>query len=139
MVHSLSITLLKNGFEWTPIKKREPKTFSTVISRMGQWYMIDICYGFKQRGKKREKLHTVIYDSLKKLPFPVKVIAKAFALPIEKGDIDYKAYRPVGHTITEDEFKYIKNDVEIVAEALRYSIQTRHGKNDSGQRCIRKL
>jgi hypothetical protein len=60
----------------------------------------------------------VIYDSLKKLPFPVKVIAKAFALPIEKGDIDYKAYRAVGHTITEDEFKYIKNDIEIVAEAL---------------------
>jgi hypothetical protein len=110
--------LLKNGYEWTTNKKATPKTFSTVISRMGQWYMIDICYGFKQRGKKREKLHTVIYDSLKKLPFPVKVIAKAFALPIEKGDIDYKAYREIGHTITEDEYKYIKNDIEIVAEAL---------------------
>jgi hypothetical protein len=85
---------------------------------MGQWYMIDICYGFKKSGKKRVKLHTVIYDSLKKLPFPVKSVAKAFNLEVEKGDIDYKAYRPVGHEITYEETKYIYNDIYIVTCAL---------------------
>lgn len=104
--------LLKNGYEFDPDGK--PRTFNTIISRMGQWYMIDICYGYW--GKK--KLHTVIYDSLKKLPFPVEVIAKAFNLEIRKGDIDYHAYRPVGHTITDEEKAYIKNDIEIVADAL---------------------
>src|SRR5690606_34470833 len=43
--------LLKNGF--THDDSGLPNTFKTVISSMGQWYMIDICYGY--RGKK--KLH----------------------------------------------------------------------------------
>ena len=57
--------LLKNGFEHST--EAYPKTFQTIISSMGQWYAIDICYGFV--GKK--KIHTAIYDSLKKIPFPV--------------------------------------------------------------------
>ena len=89
--------LLKNGFAWD--KSGQPMTFFTIISNMGQWYMIDITYG--RKGKK--KLHTVIYDSLKKIPFPVKKIAKDFQLTIEKGEIDYNAPRPIGHEITEEE------------------------------------
>lgn len=112
--------LLKNGFEYDPTGKRE-KTFKAVVSNMGQWYMIDVCYGYK--GKK--KLHTVIYDSLKKLPFPVKKIAKAFKLEIMKGDIDYHTERPIGHEITPEEYAYIKNDIEIIADAL--SIQFKQG------------
>jgi hypothetical protein len=106
--------LLKSGFTWEREAKTE-KTFSTIISKMGQWYMIDICYGYK--GKK--KLHTVIYDSLKKLPFKVKDIAKSFKLDLRKGEIDYDAYRPIGHEITSEEYAYIKNDIEIVADALK--------------------
>lgn len=105
--------LLKNGY--THENTGLPKTFHTVISNMGQWYMIDICYGYK--GKR--KLHTVIYDSLKKLPFPVKRIAKDFKLTIMKGDIDYHAERPIGHEITDEEYQYIKNDIEIIADALK--------------------
>ena len=81
---------------------------------MGQWYMIDICLGYK--GKR--KIHTVIYDSLKKLPFPVKKIAKDFKLTVLKGDIDYHKERPVGYKITPEEYAYIKNDIQIIAEAL---------------------
>jgi hypothetical protein len=106
--------LLKNGFTWEREAKTE-NTFSTIISKMGQWYMIDICYGYK--GKK--KLHTVIYDSLKKLPFKVKDIAKSFKLDLRKGEIDYDAPRPIGHIITDEEYAYIKNDIEIVADALK--------------------
>ena len=110
--------LLSNGYEWTSKKEAREKTFTTIISKMGAWYAIDICYGFKKKGKKREKIHSVIYDSLKKLPFPVKSVAKAFNLAVEKGDIDYQAYRSPNHTITPDEEKYIFNDIFIVTSAL---------------------
>lgn len=104
--------LLKHGFKWE--KSGLPNTFNTIISKSGQWYMLDICMGYK--GKK--KIHTVIYDSLKKLPFPVKQIAKDFHLEIRKGDIDYHETRQVGHEITDEEYAYIKNDIEIIADAL---------------------
>lgn len=125
--------LLKNGFEWN--KTGKPKTFSTVISGMGQWYKIDICYGYntpKTPKGKPQKLHTVIYDSLKKLPFPVKKIAKDFKLSIMKGDIDYHAYRPIGHEITPEEYDYIKNDVEIIADALKIQLDSGLTKMTNG-------
>jgi hypothetical protein len=105
--------LLKAGYTWDS-KANKPKTFSTLISKMGQWYMIDICYGYKGKNK----LHTRVYDSLKKIPFPVKKIAKDFNLPILKGDIDYHLERPIGWEITPEEESYIKNDIEIIARAL---------------------
>lgn len=105
--------LMKNGFEYST--KGEANTFNVIISDMGQWYMIDICYGYK--GKR--KLHTAIYDSLKKLPFTIKQIAIAFEMEILKGDIDYHSERPVGYKITDDEYKYIKHDIEILANALK--------------------
>nr|WOZ17949.1 DNA polymerase [Bacillus phage phi29] len=104
--------LERNGFKWSA--DGLPNTYNTIISRMGQWYMIDICLGYK--GKR--KIHTVIYDSLKKLPFPVKKIAKDFKLTVLKGDIDYHKERPVGYKITPEEYAYIKNDIQIIAEAL---------------------
>jgi hypothetical protein len=107
--------LLKNGFTWDKDASKE-KTFNTIVSHMGVWYMIDICWGYTKDNKKK---HTRIYDSLKKLPFKVKQIARSFNLEIRKGDIDYRAKRPVGHEITDDEYAYIKNDIEIVADALK--------------------
>lgn len=104
--------LLKNGYEYS--KEPKEKTFNSIISNMGQWYMIDICYGYK--GKR--KLHTVIYDSLKKLPFTVKQVAKGFKMEIMKGEIDYHKERPEGYIITEEEKEYIRHDVEIIANAL---------------------
>lgn len=105
--------LMKNGFRWS--KSGKPNTFSTVISGMGQWYVIDICYGYK--GK--EKLHTVIYDSLKKLPFKVAVIAKSFKLEMAKGEIDYHKIREVGYELDEEEKDYLVKDMAIVADALK--------------------
>jgi hypothetical protein len=105
--------LLHNGFTWDK-EARTPNTFNTIISAMGQWYQIDICYGWK--GKK--KIHTVIRDSLKKLPFPVKKIAQDFKLPIKKGEIDYHKERPIGYELDDEEIEYLLNDVDIVARAL---------------------
>lgn len=107
--------LLNNGYEHND--SGLPKTFNTVISNMGQWYMIDICYGY--RGKR--KIHTVIYDSLKKLPFSVDRIGKAFNLSTLKIDVEqefYTRYREINHVITDEEYRYIKNDIEVMAKAL---------------------
>ena len=56
---------------------------------------------------------------MKKLPFKVATIAKAFDLPDSKLEIDYKADRPVGHQLTEQEKEYVIVDCRIVAAALR--------------------
>lgn len=104
--------LLTNGWIYSPDKV--PNSFTCTISAEGQWYMIDITYGYENKTR----IHTAIYDSLKKLPFPVRTIALSFKLPILKGEIDYRAERKVGHVITEEEHKYIRNDVEIMARAL---------------------
>lgn len=111
--------LLKHGFEYSDSK--EKGTFSAMISSSLQWYAIDIYYG--RKGK--NPIHTRIYDSLKKLPFPVKVVGKAFKLDVQKGDIDYHKFRPIGHVIDEEEYSYIKNDIEIIADAL--AIQFKQG------------
>ena len=108
--------LLKNGFKYND--KLVSKTFNCIIAGTGQFYKMDIC--FYKRGKYNKIVH--IYDSLKKLPFPVKKIAYDFELPILKGEIDYKAKREVGHTLTDDEIHYLRNDVEIMARALKIQL-----------------
>src|SRR5690606_25525394 len=105
--------LLSNGWEWVK-KPTKEKEFTTIISKMGQWYQILI-----HNGKKSKKVQsTKIMCSVKKLPLKVSQIAKAFNLPILKGEIDYDKPRPIGYEIDALEYEYIKNDVEIVARAL---------------------
>lgn len=108
--------LLNNGFKHDDSGLKN--TFDTVISNMGQWYKIEICYGYK--GNK--KLQTTIYDSLKKLPFSVDRIGKAFKLSTLKIKVDqefYTRYRPIGHKITDEEYEYIKHDIKVIAGALK--------------------
>ena len=109
--------LLKNGYELIEDKKeRKDKTFTCLISDTGQFYSIEIYFTCKK--KKCNKV--TIFDSLKILNFSVDKIAKAFDLPIRKLKIDYKKYRPIGHILTNEEVDYIRNDVEIMARALKF-------------------
>lgn len=109
--------LLQNGYVCIKDKKeKHDKTFTVLISDTGQFYSIEIY--FETKYKKRVNKVT-IYDSLKILNFSVKQIAKDFNLPIRKLEIDYKAKREIGHILTEDEIAYIRNDVEIMARALK--------------------
>lgn len=106
--------LLNNGFEWISDKKEKGiNKFTTLISDNGLWYNITIFTLVKNK-----LIQIEIIDSLKIIPFSVKDIAKAFNLPILKGEIDYNLKRSENHIMTEDEKEYIKNDVEIVARAL---------------------
>lgn len=107
--------LFRNGFTHVGSRKElRNKTFTTLISDKGQFYSLEVC--FKKQGKKINKV--TFYDSLKKLNFRVEKIAKDFDLPIRKGEIDYKAERPFGHILTDEEVAYLRNDVEIMSRAL---------------------
>lgn len=105
--------LLRNGYKYSDT--REPKTFDALISDTGQWYSVTVI--FDKKNKKYKKV--TFYDSLKKLPFKVATISKAFNLEDEKLEIDYKAYRAPNHELTEEEKRYIVNDCRIVAAALK--------------------
>ena len=111
--------LFDYGFKLS--KKPEPYTFDCLITEDGVFYSITII--FDKQNKKYKKC--TIYDSLKKLPFKVAQIAKAFKLEDSKLHIDYDAPRPIGHQLTEEEREYILADCRIVAQAL-------HTQFDSG-------
>lgn len=107
--------LIKNDYEYIQDKKeRHDKSFTTLITDMGQYYAIEVY--FKVKGHKTNKV--TFHDSLKVLNFSVDEIAKSFDLPIHKLELDYNEYRPVGHKLTPHEIDYIRNDVEIMARAL---------------------
>ena len=106
---------LTHGFKHVEKKEDiEDRTFTTLISDMGQFYSIVIYF---EKGNKKVKKVT-FFDSLKIIPFSVDTIAKSFGLEISKLSIDYNKPRKKGHILTKEEKEYIKNDVLIIAQAL---------------------
>ena len=110
--------LFRNGYEYIENKdEKRNKTFTTLISDMGMFYTIEIYFEVKSNGKKVKK--ATFIDSLKIIPFSVSVIAKSFGLPISKLELDYNKPRELEHVLEPEEIEYIKNDVKIVAMALK--------------------
>ena len=108
--------LFSHGFLYDDDMSKE-NTFRTCISDMGQWYFVEVCI-YRHRN---QKYVIRIQDSLKKIPLPVREIPKAFGFEHEdaKGKIDYDAYRPIGYKPNADELFYLREDVVIVARALK--------------------
>ena len=108
--------LFNHGFEFiTEPKEKRDKTFTTLITDMGQFYSITVY--FKIRSHHVNKV--AFYDSLKIFPnFSVERVAEGFGLSIKKLELDYDTYRPIGHELTQHEVDYIRNDVEIMSRAL---------------------
>lgn len=97
------------------------------ISSMGQWYRIVI------------KTHSHIIefrDSLKLLPFSVKRIGESFGTKHKKLDMEYKGVRYAGCAITDEEKRYIANDVLVVKEALEIMFAEGHDKLTIGSCCL---
>lgn len=115
--------LLKHGYTWT---KDNPgvKQFNSLISRMGKFYSITVVFDTGYRVEFR--------DSLKKLPMSVAAIAKAFNLHDQKLEIDYEKHRPIGYIPTEQERRYQRNDVAIVAQALEVQFAEKMTKLTAG-------
>lgn len=115
--------LLKNGYKWT---KDNPGVgqFTSLISRMGKFYSITVVFDTGYRVEFR--------DSLKKLPMSVAAIAKAFNLHDQKLEIDYEKSRPIGYIPTEQEKRYQRNDVAIVAQALEVQFAEKMTKLTAG-------
>lgn len=109
--------LLKSGY--TRIdepKQRKDKTFTTLITDKGLFYAMEIYFEVKGHHVNKVK----IIDAMKIFPnFSVETLAEAFGLPISKLELDYDEYREEGHELTKHEISYIKNDVTIVALALK--------------------
>lgn len=108
--------LMKNGYKYTDNRKLNEKEFSTLITSMGVFYNITVML---KRGNKKKNLNVEFRDSTKKIPGRVADIAKAYDLPILKGEIDYKQYRPIGYIPSSEEIDYIRNDTEIIARVLK--------------------
>lgn len=110
--------LFENGFYHVEKSEdRATKTFKTMISDKGLYYAIEII--FYRKGKNIKKV--TFYDSAKLFPgMGVDDLARAFHMPIQKLKIDYSAHDdlPYEAPLTEEEKKYIINDVKIVANAI---------------------
>ena len=117
----------ENYIEWLPEKFMENKSFKYNISDKGMWYSIII---------KVNNHFIEIRDSLKLLPFSVKRIGESFGTKHKKLDMNYTGFRYAGCVITEEERKYIANDVLVVKEALEIMFQQGHDKLTIGSCCL---
>lgn len=116
-----------DNMDWKKDKDLQSGEFKYSISDRGQWYSIKIKTG-------RQLIE--IRDSLKLLPFSVKQIGKDFATKHKKLEMEYEGFRYSGCEITEEEQKYIANDVLVVKEALEFMFNEGHNKLTIGSCCF---
>lgn len=119
-----------NDFSLVDIKEMKEGTFKPVISDMGQWYQIAI---------KTPKNMVMIRDSLKLMPFTLKEIGTAFKTKHQKLEMEYTGERYAGCEITEEEMKYIKNDVLVLSEALQFMFDEGHKRLTIGACCFEEF
>lgn len=113
--------------EWIDPKDMKNRTFSYSISSMGQWYRIMV----------KVNEHIIEFrDSLKLLPFSVERIGKSFGTKHQKLEMNYEGFRYAGCEITDEEKKYIANDVLVVKEALEIMYNEGHKKLTIGSCCL---
>lgn len=117
----------ENDVEWLPERYMKNNTFKYTISDSGMWYSIII----------KVKNHFIeIRDSLKLLPFSVKRIGESFGTKHKKLDMEYTGFRYAGCTITDEERKYIANDVLVIKEALEIMFNQGHNRLTIGSCCL---
>lgn len=114
-------------FKFDPLKEMPNRTVQYSISSMGMWYTITV---------KINDIHIYFRDSLKLLPFSLRKIGKDFGTKHKKLEMEYTGYRYAGCEITEEEKKYIANDVLVLKEALEIVFSEGHNKLTIGACCL---
>lgn len=103
------------------------KSINYLISDSGDWYCIKIKYNMKV---------IEIRDSLKLMPFSLRKLGKDFKTEHQKLDMEYEGFRYAGCEITEEEKKYIENDIHVLREALEIMFEQGHKKLTIGSCCM---
>ena len=116
-----------NSFRFVDDEDMKNETFKYLISDLGQWYTLTI---------KINNRYIELRDSLKLLPFSVKRIGDSFGTTHKKLDMEYTGYRYAGCEISDNEKKYIANDVLVVKEALEIMYDEGHKKLTIGSCCL---
>ena len=116
--------------EWISDNLMLNHTFKYVISDRGQWYTITV----KEKGR-----YYQFRDSLKLLPLSVKSLGESFGTKHHKLDMEYKGFRYPGCTITDEEKKYIANDVLVVKEAIEIMFDQGHNRLTIGSCCLEEF
>ena len=113
--------------EWKSNKGMLNNTFKYSISNKGMWYTITI---------KTKNYIIELRDSLKLLPFSLKVIGSQFGTKHKKLTMDYVGFRYAGCEISDEEKQYIANDVLVLKEALEIMFNNGNNKLTIGACCL---
>lgn len=116
------------NYHWLSDKDMPRHSLKYSISDMGQWYQIVL---HTKNGNR-----IVFQDSLKLLPFSLKRIGESFKTKHKKLEIEYEGERHAFGKITDDEKKYLTNDLLVIKEALEIMHQEGHTKLTIGSCCL---
>lgn len=117
-----------NPLDWIDRKRMPNGSFSYGISAQNRWYSMTI--------KTHEGNLIELRDSYKLLPFSVKRIGSSFGTKHKKLEMEYEGERHAGWNITDEERRYIENDVLVVKEALEIMYEQGHKKLTIGSCCL---
>ena len=130
--------LHKFGYEFYQKESEKDRSlpvgkYTTLINADGgMWYSVKLCT--KRKGKNPVIIEFL--DSSKIIPGSVERIAKDFGLEEQKGELDYKEFREVGHELKESEIDYLKRDVTIMAKALNIMFDKKLTKMTIGSNAL---
>ena len=117
--------------EWMDDREMPYGSYKYLISNMGQWYTMHI--------KTPTGYLITLRDSLKLMPFTLAQIGKAFKTKHRKLTMKYEGRRYSGCEISEEEKKYIENDVLVLKEALEFMFSEGHRKLTIGSCCLEEF
>lgn len=123
----VSIGEYLHNIKWLKDNEMKNNSVKYVISQMGQWYTII----FKVNNHFIE-----LRDSLKLLPFSLKRIGESFGTQHKKLEMEYEGFRYAGCKITDEEKKYLTNDLLVLKEALEIMFKEGNKNLTIGSCCL---
>lgn len=114
--------LLENGFKYKEIINNEDEYCFNTVSTHSVSSVWNVTLKFSKKSG------TIIFRDLAKIyGGGLGNVAKAFGLPTQKGEIDYRLNRLHGHIVTKEEKEYCFKDTRIIIDIL-LEMQKRNDK-----------